>query len=89
MNICGREPADAGRFPKTRAEEDADVRRKEAEAARKRSDEAKAKGPAGAARLPVEDEGGEGEAERIRRLMGRGSGEGLMEVEEGALQIAW
>ncbi|BEI92027.1 uncharacterized protein CcaverHIS019_0408470 [Cutaneotrichosporon cavernicola] len=90
VNICGREPADAGRFPKTRAEEDADVRRKEAEAARKRSDEAKAKGPPGsAARMPVEDEGGEGEAERIRRLMGRGSGEGLMEVEEGALQIAW
>lgn len=92
MNICGREPADAGRFPKTRAEEDADVRRKEAEAARKRNDEAKLalKGPPGGAKvLPPEDEGGETEAERIRRLMGRGSGEGLMEVEEGALQIAW
>jgi len=29
----------------------------------------------------------EGEGERIRRLMGRGTGEGLMEVDEGVLQI--
>lgn len=66
------------------------MRCKEAEAARKRNNEAKLKGPGGAAKiLPVEDEGGETDAERIRRLMGRGSGEGLMEVEEGALQIAW
>lgn len=66
------------------------MRRKEAEAARKRTDEAKLKGPAGQAKaLLLEDEGGETDAERIKRLMGRGSGEGLMEVEEGALQIAW
>lgn len=31
--------------------------------------------------------GEESEEERIRRLMSRGSGEGLMEIEEGVLQI--
>lgn len=32
-------------------------------------------------------DGGESEEERIRRLMSRGSGEGLMEIDEGVLQI--
>lgn len=58
VSICGREPADSGRFDKTRVEEDGDLRE-------------------------------DSEFERLRRLMGRGSGEGLMEIEEGVLQIAW
>ncbi|ORY23540.1 hypothetical protein BCR39DRAFT_549092 [Naematelia encephala] len=66
MNICGREPADTGRFPVSRADEDAEMRRLSG--------------------------GAEGEAEsepaRIRRLMGRGTGEGLMEIEERVVQIS-
>jgi hypothetical protein len=27
--------------------------------------------------------------ERIKRVNGRGSGEGVMEIEEGVLQVAW
>lgn len=82
-NILGREPADAGRYPKTRVEEDADVRKQEAEDRKKREDEARrAAGPgaAGVKALALPEEEGESEAERVRRLMYRGSGEGLMEV---------
>jgi len=87
LHMCGREPADRGRFPKTRIEEDVEIRRTEAEARKKKDDEArKAKLPA-----PLDDDLGaeeEGEAERIQRLMGRGGGEGLMEIDEGTLQIS-
>lgn len=88
VNICGREPADAGRFPLSRIDEDAEVRKQEAEERKKRMEEARRNGTAGKV-LPMAEDEGESEAERVRRLMGRGSGEGLMEVEEGALQIAW
>ncbi|TXT05044.1 hypothetical protein VHUM_03864 [Vanrija humicola] len=93
VNILGREPADAGRFPKTRVEEDVEVKRVEADERKKREDEARRAGGAGAVAkglaATLEDGEGESEAERIRRLMGRGSGEGLMEIDEGTLQIAW
>ncbi len=88
LHICGREPADSGRFPKSRVEEDTEVKRKEGEAKRKRDDEVRS--GTGAGRVMGNLGGGameEGEGERIRRLMGRGTGEGLMEVDEGVLQI--
>ncbi len=89
LHICGREPADSGRFAKSQVEEDTEVERKEVDARKKRDEEVR-KG-AGLGRV-VEDLGlgteEEGEAERIKRLMGRGSGEGLMEVDEGVLQIS-
>jgi len=88
LHICGREPADSGRFSKTRVEEDGEVKRNEGEVKRKRDEEVRR--GTGAGRI-MEDLGGgaleEGEGERIRRLMGRGTGEGLMEVDEGVLQI--
>lgn len=87
VNICGREPADAGRFPLSRIEEDAEVNKQEAEERKRRQDEARRNAPGKP--IPMAEDEGESEAERVRRLMGRGSGEGLMEVEEGALQIAW
>jgi cyclin C len=37
--------------------------------------------------LPVET--GESELDRIKKMNGRGSGEGVMEIEEGVLQVAW
>jgi cyclin C len=37
--------------------------------------------------LPVETT--DDSVERIKRVNGRGSGEGVMEIEEGVLQVAW
>lgn len=89
LNITGREPADAGYHPKTRLQEDADIRKeqdaRESEA-RRAAGPAAAKAPKG---LGGEDDERARDAERVRRLMGRGSGEGLMEIDEGTLQIAW
>jgi cyclin C len=94
LHILGREPADPGKFPKSRVDEDAEIERIK----KKKEDDAK-KPALNAGRLgvpgtsiPVVEEmsGGawdESEEARIRRLMGRGSGEGLMEIDEGVLQI--
>ena len=84
LHICGREPADTGKFAKTRVEEDAEIRKRETDSRKKREVEAKAKG-ASAAVFGDGDE--ETEEERVGRLMGRGTGEGLMDVEEGVFQI--
>jgi cyclin C len=44
---------------------------------------------AGNGKKKVGDEnGGESDGERLKRLMGRGSGEGLMEIDEGVLQLS-
>lgn len=96
LHILGREPADSGKFPKSRVDEDAEIERLK----KKKEDEAKKPalnagrlGVPGAASVPAaleEMSGGawdESEEARIRRLMGRGSGEGLMEIDEGVLQI--
>ena len=82
LHICGREPADSGRFPRSREEEDAEVKRRDGEARRKRDDEVR-RGAGRSTDEAIE----EGTGERIRRLMGRGTGEGLMEIDEGLLQI--
>ena len=90
LHICGREPADAGRFSTSKVGEDGDVKRREVGARKKRDDEAR-KGATAGRVLDDLGSGGveeEGEVERIRRLMGRGSGQGLMEVDEGVLQIS-
>ena len=100
LHILGREPADSGKFPKSRVDEDAEIERSK----KKKEEEAKkpgarlsvpgatgATGTVGAAgAVMTELSGGawdETEEARIRRLMGRGSGEGLMEIDEGVLQI--
>ena len=88
LHMCGREPADSGRFAKTRLEEDSEVRRKESEVRRKRDDEVRKGISTG--RILEDLRGGmaeEGEGDRIRRLMGRGTGEGHMDVDEGVFQI--
>ncbi|RSH89518.1 RNA polymerase II holoenzyme cyclin-like subunit [Saitozyma podzolica] len=122
LHICGREPADGGKFPRSRVEEDGEVKRREGERGRKREEVRKAEmgrppvasgsgsgsgsggvagvgvglnagagasGHAGigAKGLAAEDDEEESEEKRIRRLMGRGTGEGLMEIEESVLQI--
>jgi cyclin C len=118
LHMCGREPADGGKFPRSRVEEDGEVRRREGERGRKREEVRKAEmgrppvasgsggvggvgvgvgaGPGagasghagiGAKVLAAEDDEEESEEKRIRRLMGRGTGEGLMEIEESVLQI--
>ncbi|KAK4688695.1 cyclin-C, partial [Tremellales sp. Uapishka_1] len=85
--ICGREPSDAGTFPQSRSEEDSAIHKRDLDARRKRDDEIR-KAPG--LRAAEEDAGvSESEEERIRRLMGRGSGEGLMEIDESVLQFAW
>ncbi|OCF34807.1 cyclin C [Kwoniella heveanensis BCC8398] len=107
LHITGREPADSGKFPLSRVDEDLAIRRKEAEAKKKRDDEARRAShlpprpgsvsvaqQSAAATVAAKDLGedgtlGESEPERIRRLMGRGSGEGIMEIDEGVLQISW
>lgn len=90
LAVCGREPSDSGKFEKTRIEEDAEIRKTEVESRKKRDEEIRKAGP-GAARAANADEGvqeGESEEERVIRLMRRGSGEGLMDVEESVLQIS-
>jgi cyclin C len=101
LHMTGREPADGGKFPQSRVDEDLEIRKREADTRRKKEDEARKSGPAGSTKVALAlDEvnglnpggGGAGKWEeseeaRIRRLMGRGSGEGLMEVDEGVLQI--
>ncbi|WWD22780.1 hypothetical protein CI109_107273 [Kwoniella shandongensis] len=105
LHITGREPADAGRFRQTRLEEDIEIKRKEAEAKKTRDEEVRkagagrtpippGQGAASGAAAVVgagmdEKEEGESEEARIRRLMGRGTGEGMMEIDEGVLQISW
>lgn len=88
LHMLGREPADSGKFPKSRVDEDAEVRKKETDARKKRDDEARKAGPG---RIVIDEFTGgdweESEEKRIRRLMGRGTTEGLMEVDEGVLQI--
>lgn len=122
LHICGREPADGGKFPRSRVEEDGEVKRREGERGRKREEIRKAEmgrppvalgsglgsgsgggagvgvganagagavghAGTGAKGLAAEDDEEESEEKRIRRLMGRGTGEGLMEIEESVLQI--
>ena len=87
LAITGREPADSGRFPQTRVEEDQVIKKAEMEAKKKRDEEIRKAGPGGATRI-ADDLGEESEEERIRRLMSRGSGEGLPEVEENFFQIS-
>ena len=93
LHMLGREPADPGKFPQSRVDEDAEIKKKEAEVKKKREEEAKKLGPPGSTRVMAAlDEIASGKWEeseeaRIRRLMGRGSGEGLMEIDEGVLQI--
>lgn len=86
LHMTGREPADSGRFSKTRVDEDNEMRKGENEAKRKREEERRKLGG-----KALEELGGgayeESEEARIRRLMGRGSGEGLMEIDESVLQI--
>ena len=85
LHICGREPADGGRFPQTRFEEDAHFRREEAAIRRRNDEEVRKAGPGSRINTELQDEG---EGERMHRLMGRGTGEDLMEVNEGVLQIS-
>ena len=94
LHMTGREPADPGKFPVSRVDEDSDIKRKEAETRRKKEEEARKSGPTGSTKVAIAlDEiaqGGkweESEEARIKRLMSRGSGEGLMEIDEGILQI--
>ncbi len=93
LHMLGREPADTGKFPQSRLDEDAEIKKREAEDIKKREEDAKKLGPAGSSRVVAAlDEIASGKYEeseeaRLRRLMGRGSGEGLMEVDEGVLQI--
>ncbi|RXK39633.1 hypothetical protein M231_03135 [Tremella mesenterica] len=58
-SMTGREPADSGKFPQSRVEEDQEIKKREADAKKKRDEE-------------------------IRKA---GSGEGLIEINEGAMQI--
>ena len=88
LHICGREQADSGRFAKSRVDEDGEMKRKEVEMKRKRDEEVRRGGTV----KIMDDLGGvgwteESETERISRLMSRGTGEGLMEIDEGVLQI--
>lgn len=119
LNITGREPADGGKWPKSRLEEDLEIRKAEAERLKKAGAPAGsgAAGLAGAGRArssstasqtglaPLASPGppsmasgpggvtggeeeGESEEQRVTRLMSRGSGEGLMEMDESVLQMS-
>jgi cyclin C len=121
LAICGREPSDTGKFPKSRIEEDTEIRKKEGEARKKRDEEIRKAGPAGKAGASAiaspgvglpSTPGGVGvgattpsageiatsgdvaeikeetEEQRLRRLMSRGTGEGLMDIDEGVMQIS-
>lgn len=80
LAMTGREPADGGIWAQGRVEEDIEIRKRESLGAKEGTD-LKGKGKE---EEVVEEETEEG---RIRRLMARGSGEGLMEIDEGVLQI--
>ncbi|KAL7420245.1 RNA polymerase II holoenzyme cyclin-like subunit [Cryptotrichosporon argae] len=82
LAIAGREPVDAGRFDRSRKDEADDMARAEAEARKRADDDAKRAGR-------VADEYEIAEAERIRRLMGRGTGEGFPRMDDALLQLAW
>jgi cyclin C len=88
LAICGREASDAGTFTQTRIEEDTEILKVEADARKKRDEEIRKAGPG--ARGQVDEPGPEEESEeaRVIRLMRRGTGEGLMEIEESVLQIS-
>ncbi|WVQ82567.1 hypothetical protein IAT38_004697 [Cryptococcus sp. DSM 104549] len=88
LHMTGREPSDSGTFPQSRAEEDLEIRKK-GEARRKARDEEARKGGGGGGGRGDWDPEDETEEERIRRLMGRGTTEGMMEIDEGVLQISW
>lgn len=77
LAITGRDAADGGQWSKTRVEEDTEIRKAKT-------------GSGGNKSSGVEDgsQSGESEEERMIRLMKRGSGEGLMDIEEGVLQIS-
>lgn len=88
LAICGREASDAGTFPLSRIHQDIAIRNAEAEARKKRDEEIRKAGP-GARTVPAEEVAEEeSEEARVIRLMRRGSGEGLMEIEESVLQIS-
>ncbi|WRT63298.1 uncharacterized protein IL334_000203 [Kwoniella shivajii] len=107
LHITGREPADAGKFPLSRVDEDQATKKKENDHRKRKDEEARKAGlglnnrssstgsvvgvgnTTDKAKVKEEEEEGEYEAKRIRRLMGRGSGEGIGEVDEGVLQISW
>lgn len=93
LAACGREPSDSGKFEKSRIDEDTEIRKTESENRKKRDEEIRKAGPgSGVSRavLPADEalQEGETEEERLIRLMRRGSGEGLMDVEESVLQIS-
>lgn len=89
LAMCGREPSDPGTFEKSRIDQDAEIRKTEAESRKKRDEEIRKAGPGGRANA-IDESGVEDESEedRIIRLMRRGTGEGLMDVEESVLQIS-
>lgn len=95
LHLTGRESADMGKFEKSRVQEDMEIRKKEGDAKKMREEEAKkasSKGQQPTVGQALEKEGErleEAEETRIRRLMSRGTGEGMMEVDEGVLQISW
>lgn len=92
LSACGREPSDPGKFEKSRIQEDGEIRKTESDNRKKRDEEIRKAGPGGGARATgAADEAlqeGETEEERVIRLMRRGTGEGLMDVEESVLQIS-
>jgi len=81
LAMTGREPSDGGKFTRSRADEDKLI-------SGKTSVGNKGRVVAGGGVGVDEDPGGESEGARMKRLMGRGSGEGLMEVDEGVLQLS-
>ncbi|WVW81358.1 hypothetical protein I302_103349 [Kwoniella bestiolae CBS 10118] len=103
LHITGREPADAGKFPMSRVDEDHMIKKKEVEAKKKKDEESRnsmlnvPSKPSLSPSPNINNNGkdteevdeDEKEAKRIRRLMGRGSTEGIGEVDEGVLQISW
>jgi cyclin C len=81
LAMTGREPSDGGKFGNSRVDEDRVLTGRSAVGTRGRVQVGTGVG--------VEEEaGGESEGARIKRLMGRGSGEGLMEIDEGVLQLS-
>lgn len=100
LNITGREPADGGKYPLSRVEEDLEARKAYVEGKKAGAGGGVAGGvgtagaggggagaAAGAGAVYGEDEG-EPEEKRIRRLMKRGTGEGSMEIDEAILQLS-